>query len=137
MIDMERTRVSLKRINKSCQLPFSGQNFYFAAKIENKKLGIVFDGMDIGSTDCFSSETDLNSNSTENGKIVLAVSSELEHRAAVHVDVPGSIRLRIAKKVTQGTQHLIFDIDEIKDFWSQQKHSKEKETVEGNTLFPR
>ena len=134
---MERTRVSLKRINKSCQLPFSGQNFYFAAKIENKKLGIVLNGLDRGSTNCFSSVTDSNSNSTENGKIVLSVSSELEHRAAVHVDVPGSIRLRIAKKVTQGTQHLIFDIDEIKDFWSRQKHSKEKETVKGNTPFPR
>jgi hypothetical protein len=127
----------LKRINKYCQLPFSSQNFYFAAKIENKKLGIVFGGLDKGSIDCFSTGNNSNLNSTENGKIVLSVSSELEHRAAVHVDVPGSIRLRIAKKVTQGTQHLIFDIDEIKDFWSQQKHSKEKETVKGNTPFPR
>ena len=81
------------------------------AASEAKKLEIFLNGSNLDSNPCF------NNNSAIGGIEILKVSSMVRPSALI-VDVPDLIRLRVTKKVTQGTVHLIFDIDDIQKFWS-------------------
>ena len=72
----------------------------------------------------------------ENMTTVLAISYTVEERTVL-VDIPGSIRLSVSKKVTQGTRHLIIDIDEIRPFWIDEESEQETAELHTSSDFPR